>query len=67
MKITYQTTATLNQDQIFALMKEIVDSKTNKDLCNIYWVLGDNGISCKLLFSNKDEELKQCISLYVNK
>ena len=59
MKITYEISANLDHEQIFAMMKESIEEKTGKMLCNIYWEQDDAGeIKCKLIFRNEIEELK---------
>lgn len=57
MKITYETTATLAQEQIFCLMKESIEKKTGRHLANIYWDDSDAGMTCKLVFCVETEEL----------
>jgi len=59
MNISYNVSAKLDSDQIFALVKESIEEKTSKMLCNIYWEQDDAGqIKCELVFSNETVELK---------
>ena len=44
MKITYQVTATLNREQLFSILKESIEKKTNKKLANFHWDESDDGI-----------------------
>jgi hypothetical protein len=59
MKIDYQIAAELNQEQIFAIMRESIEKKTGKQLANIYWNESDAGVSCKLIFRDEPAELKE--------
>ena len=61
MKIAYNVSANLDTDQIFALLKEVVEKKTGKMLCNIYWkTYDDDGrMYCELVFRNETVELKE--------
>ncbi len=60
MKIAYNVSATLDSNQIFALMKEVIEKKTGKMLCDIYWKNDDDGRTCcELVFRNETVELKE--------
>ena len=53
MKIEFETSAKLNQDQLFSIIKEGIEKKTGKQLCNIYWNETDGGMTCELMFRNE--------------
>jgi hypothetical protein len=58
MKLTYETTAQLNPDQLFEIIKEYVEKMTGKMLCNICWSESDAGTSANLVFRDETVELK---------
>jgi len=57
MKITYETTTTLNQEQLFSIMKEYLEKKTDKRLANFSWKDTDAGMTCTLEFCSETKEL----------
>jgi len=60
MKIDYNVSANLDAAQIFALLKEVVEKKTGKMLCDIYWKTDVEGNpKCELVFRNETVELKE--------
>ena len=56
MKIQFQTTAILNRDQLFIILKEYIERNTDKKLANIYWNESDSGMYCELIFCNEEVE-----------
>ena len=59
MNISYNVSAKLDSDQIFALVKESIEEKTGKMLCTICWEQDDAGqIKCELVFRDETVELE---------
>jgi hypothetical protein len=50
MNITYETTAELNPDDLYSLVKEYIEKKTGKKINNIYFSESDTGTSAKVVF-----------------
>jgi len=57
MKITYQTSAVLDREQMFLVFKEFIEKKTGKRLANIGYEDTDDGMTCQLNFCYETEEL----------
>ena len=57
MKLTYETTATLDMGQLFSIIKESIEAKTGKMLANIYWDETDQGMTAKLMFRHEEVDL----------
>jgi len=59
MKLTYDTTATLDDAQLFEIIREYVETRAGKRLCNIYWDTSDAGVIAKLLFVQETVQLNK--------
>lgn len=58
MKINYEVSTVLNKDQLFALIKESIEKKTDKRLENILWYKSDSDLSCRLTFCDESVEIE---------
>ena len=60
MKISYKTTATLGKEEIYFIIRQYIESKTNKRLIAIDFNDSDDGIQCELVFCEETAELPSC-------
>jgi len=58
MKLIYQTTTNLDNDQLFLIIKERIEAKSGKLLANICWSEIDGRVTAKLAFRSENVELE---------
>jgi hypothetical protein len=56
MNITYETTADLNPDALYSVVKEYIEKATGKSITNIYFSESNAGTSAKVVFSKEVEK-----------
>lgn len=57
MKLTFETKTVLNQEQLFAIMRDYFEKKADKQLANFSWEETDAGMTCELVFCAETKEI----------
>jgi hypothetical protein len=65
MNITYETTADLNPDALYSVVKEYIEKATGKSITNIYFSESDAGTSAKVVFSKEVEKRVDAIQVII--